>query len=551
MEPAPSEAALAPVAEPVPAEPASPEPAPAEESGFVTFGAPAPSGRAAPEPPGGAAPAVEEPAAGDVPGLEEPAAGAPLGVEEPAAGDVPGLEEPAAGAPLGVEEPAAGAPPAVQQPPPPATASTFETYAPPPVGPPPAVTPAPAPPAITPEPARAATPPAPAAASEPVVEADPVAAPEPIVEAEPVTAPDPVAAASPEPEPAAAYAAPALEVAPTVMPEALPEPSAPARARRRREQRARPARPGWLLPVALGLIVVIAAVIGFVVAGSGGSKAPAVETPSAAAANGGLELRFPPSWKRLGAAPRIPGMRFEQPVALAPQGRSGGTSVVFGQVPRADAGNFTLLPPAFLTAAGFGQSKVPPRKAVELTRSGIQAYEYENLQAPGKLTMFAAPTSAGVATIACSAPAADCEAIANTLKLRQGNALPIGPSKAFADAVQKALATVGTASRAGRARLKAATTNRAQAPAARAVSVAYDQAARSLEALSVGPGDAASQKALVARLRAGRQAWTRLSTAAAQHDARGYTAAKAAIATAEQNLQGAVRGLGAAGYSVG
>ena len=56
---------------------------------------------------------------------------------------------------------------------------------------------------------------------------------------------------------------------------------------------------------------------------------------------------------------------------------------------------------------------------------------------------------------------------------------------------------------------------------------------------------------MIGPLRDGQQAWKRLSTAASEHDTAAYKKAQADIAAAEKDLQGAVRGLAAAGYSAG
>ena len=72
----------------------------------------------------------------------------------------------------------------------------------------------------------------------------------------------------------------------------------------------------------------------------------------------------------------------------------------------------------------------------------LQAYRYANLRPNGMskaVTLFTVPTSAGVATLACVDPSADCEAIANTLKLNAGTAFPVGPSKDYAAALSKTL----------------------------------------------------------------------------------------------------------------
>jgi hypothetical protein len=362
---------------------------------------------------------------------------------------------------------------------------------------------------------------------------------------------------APEPEPVAAMqASPARdEIAATVMPDALPEPSKPAKPPKpAREPRER-SWPSWL-PFALGGGVLVAAVLGFVLAGSGGGgdKAPTFQTPSTPAAAKGVQVLVPPDWKKLASAPKLPGVQLEEPVAYGPAGTDGGgQSVAVGNVTDS-ANNSALLSPDLLAAAGFEGGKTPPRKTVKLGDNGVQAYEYENLDvkgAPGKLTVFAAPTSAGVATVVCSVPTQDCEAIANTLKLSDGKAFPVGPSKEFGDAVSKALGDVNKASQTARAKLKSAKTNKSQAPVARKAAVAYDQAGKSIEQLEVSPADASLKTLMLGPLRAGQKAWKRLSSAASKHDSAAYKKAQADIAAAQQQLQGAVRGLAAAGYQVG
>ena len=238
------------------------------------------------------------------------------------------------------------------------------------------------------------------------------------------------------------------------------------------------------------------AVIGFLIASGGKDNASSLQTPTAAASNKSVEMLFPPDWKRLASAPSTPGVKLEEPVAYGPADGDGSEAVTFGRVTEG-ANNFTLLSPDLLAAAGFSPTKVPKPKTVKLSRGGVQAYEYENLpvKGAGRRTLFAVPTSAGVATVVCSVPAPDCEAIANTLKLRDGEALPVGPSKAFADAVSTSLASVAKASQTGRSQLKSAKTNKSQAPVASKVSAAYGDAAKSLEQLDGQPGRRLAQGA--------------------------------------------------------
>ena len=92
------------------------------------------------------------------------------------------------------------------------------------------------------------------------------------------------------------------------------------------------------------------------------------------------------------------------------------------------------------------------------------------------MTLYTVPTSAGVATVACVDPSADCESIANTLKLNGGKAFPVGPSKEYASTLSKALGGLDKKVQSGRKALQSAKTPKAQAAAAKQLSSAYKSA---------------------------------------------------------------------------
>ena len=200
----------------------------------------------------------------------------------------------------------------------------------------------------------------------------------------------------------------------------------------------------------------IAAVVGFLVGGPGDEGETAGGKPTAAASNADVEALFPSGLDQGSGAPEIPGMTLSEPVAMKPPEAKGGESVVFGQV-KEGADNPTLLPAGFLEALGLDPGEVPPREAVQLSRSKLQAYRYKNLRPNGlddAVTIFTVPTSAGVATLACVDPGADCEAIADTLKLNAGTAFPVGPSKEYAAALGKALGGLDKKVKSGRSELR-------------------------------------------------------------------------------------------------
>ena len=126
------------------------------------------------------------------------------------------------------------------------------------------------------------------------------------------------------------------------------------------------------------------------------------------------------------------------------------------------------------------------------------------------MTVYASPTSEGVATVACLAPPADaaafkaeCEAIADTLQLASGKPFPVGPDPGYAKTLG---ATLAQARRPGRERPQGAGARRRDVQGAgrrRARDPdAYAAAAKTLRDTQTSPADTLINDALVDRLRA-------------------------------------------------
>jgi Protein kinase domain len=434
---------------------------------------------------------------------------------------------------------------------------TFGAPAPPPptdaLLPPGEATPPPAevtPPAAEPEPApsfetyEAPEPLRPPVEEPPTADAlPPAVAPPP-----PVEPPRPVA---PTPEPVAAVPAPPAEpeVAETVMPDVVPD-EPPARTP--------PAEPGPRRNV-FGFVlaggIALAVVAGFLAGGSGGGTKSASSTPTVVAASPDVKAKVPAGWSRLGTVPAVPGLGLADPVAFAPGGKDGGDAVVLGSVHDA-ADNSTLLSTQLLGALG----KVPAHQAMAIG-DGLQAYRYRELQVPGfnrRVTLYTVPTSTGVATLACLSPPAGaaalrptCDASANTMSLVSAKPFGIGPSQDYAKSVGGALGALDKAAKAGRAKLAAAKTPKAQAAAAATLAGAYDKAAASLDGLEVSPADAFANGQIVAALKATGGAYAKAAKAANKHDKGAYAKAAKAVTAAQKAVRQAVGRLENAGYHVG
>jgi hypothetical protein len=532
--PEPVASSAAPEAPPAPVEP---EPAaPADDtidSGFVTFGVPAPA------PPTDAL--IPPPA---------PDAAPPAAVTPPPSESVAPPEAP----PARVEEEPV---PAAEEP----ENAGFETYiAPPPLRPP---TDEPGTDALqgVPRPEPVAPPP-----PEPVAPA-----PEPVREA-----PEPVAPAPPEPEPtpapepvAASAAPPQADPGATVMPEALRKPPEPERERKApKERKPKPAKPvaakparepsdkrsSKAFPIAVAAGVLIAVIAGFLAGGSGGGAEEGGGALTLTAASADTQVKAPANWSKVGSAPDVPGLSIAKPVAVSP--KAGDNTVIVGTVEEA-ADNSTLLAAPFLQSL---DDLPKPSAAVQIGSGDLQAYRYDNLKPRGfdrAVTVYAAPTTGGVATVACLAPAAGaeafaatCDRIANTLETSAGDAMPVGPSKSYAGAVSKTFATLGKADEAGRAKLKAAKTPDAQASAASGLAGAADKAAKAMAGQKLGPADRGVNALLVDALRDAGAAYKKAAAAAARKDKAAFTKAGKDVVEARKAVGVALDRLRAAGYDV-
>ena len=297
----------------------------------------------------------------------------------------------------------------------------FDTYvAPPPPRPP------------TGEPAPAAEPATPAPVAEP---ATPAPAAEPAASAAPRSLDDEDSgAATAMPQAVGSGGA----AAPPVAPRSLDEEPEPREPRERRN---------LAFPIAIGAALVAAVVLGLLL-GGGGEEDPAPPRtaasilPEQGVQSGSIALEVPKGWQLLDSTPDIPGLALSDVAAYAPGGRDGGRGVGIGM---GDAKDSTLLASGFREQLGLADGEVPERTAVKLGPDDLEAYRYAGLQPEGfdrTVTLYVAPTSAGVATVVCAAPpeaaeafAPECEGIADTLQVSDAEPFPVGPDPGYAKTV--------------------------------------------------------------------------------------------------------------------
>ncbi len=312
---------------------------------------------------------------------------------------------------------------------------------------------------------------------------------------------------------------------------------------------ARPQRAATGLWVGAAVLAAAAIAGGYLVGHGSSSKATVAFTNSATV--GHIQLGYPAKWQLGPTLPAVPGMTFTEPLKLGPTPAVAGLSA--GEV--ADGSGPTLLPSSFRSRLDGG---VPRGEPVQLGTTA--AYRYSGLHVrglTGSLTVYAAPTTAGVATIACwnsgpSGQAADalCQQVAATLRLIGTSAYALGPDPGYARSVSSAFGRLSTAAAGGLAALRTAGTPAAQAKASGRVAAAYSAAASELAKATVPPAERDAQAAILAALHGVADGYSHAAAAAAASNGGAYTRAGNQISTASAQLTKALRGLAALGYKV-
>jgi hypothetical protein len=171
------------------------------------------------------------------------------------------------------------------------------------------------------------------------------------------------------------------------------------------------------------------------------------------------------------------------------------------------------------------------------------------------VTLYATPTSAGVATLACVAPPdgterfeRDCRRIADSLSVPGAKAFSLGPRPVLAGKLNQALSGLDRVLSTQRSRLSGSATAQGQAGPAAAIANAYRDAGAQLRAMELSPADEASHHRFVRALRSAEAAYRRLVVAAKAADRPRYGTAATRAEVAERSVEAALRRLGDDGY---
>ena len=296
--------------------------------------------------------------------------------------------------------------------------------------------------------------------------------------------------------------------------------------------------------------VVSALVLGLLGLGLGAATRSTSQLPPTRLATGGLELSAPPDWIESKGRPAVSGLGLPESVSAESPGEPTSEQLAIS-AGLSRAGGASLLPPAYRAQLDGGTRRVP------VALGSLRAYRYrlETLRAKLPVTIFVAPTTRGVATLACRMPgqgdqqaqARRCSRIASTLVLRRGVAYPLGLSTAFAKALRLRFAKLAKRRAVDRGSLTHADSAEAQASAATDVADALRAAAKGLASVQLSPEISPVRTRLVAALRLTCDAYKNLAVAARQEDQAGYGAAAAVVEAGEEEVRSSLGDLRALG----
>lgn len=318
-------------------------------------------------------------------------------------------------------------------------------------------------------------------------------------------------------------------------------------------ERERPGRTGRMLYAAAGVALAVALVGGFLAGrATGGGEASEPQSSSGSASSGDIAISFPDSWRRSAQAPTIPGLTLGSRVALASRATPD-VGLVAGTVPQAWP---TFLPESF--------RKLVPEKALSnqgiVRLGGLQAFSYADLKPKGfggTTTVFTIP-QAGEATTAlvCFTKAGgtpafvQCPSIANRISIDGASSYRLSLPEAYGAKLRSTITTLEQRRARDLRALRNATTNTAQAKAARSISADYGSARDALRRARATPYVRPAHRDIVAALAATREAYGKLADAASAASSSRYDSARNTVKKAEQELEAAVDQMRDLGFRV-
>ncbi len=299
------------------------------------------------------------------------------------------------------------------------------------------------------------------------------------------------------------------------------------------------------LAIGAGIGLLVIAIVGFLIGSSGGGE-EADSGGTRAVTAGALEFSTPEDWRASSKAASIPGLSFEGgSTTLAPNANAAEGTISTGFT---EATGPALLPKELLDSLGKAPAQNDPVKLGDLN-----AYRYRNLKPEGfnqPLTMYVVPTTEGVATVACTAPAAkaesflaDCEGAATSLVLTTGDPYPLGPDEDYLGTLDGTIDKLNGERASRNAALRKARTGPGQARAAAALRNSYTTAAKTLAGVEASPAVVPANAELVSALRRTAAGYSRMASGARANSASRYNRGRVAATAGERSVTAALKSL--------
>jgi hypothetical protein len=242
----------------------------------------------------------------------------------------------------------------------------------------------------------------------------------------------------------------------------------------------------------------LAALLGAVLAWALGDDARDSQTRTVAmpaarvVATGDLRFALPDRWTPVRNGPAVPGFDGARTTFV----RSWSAHVAIALLPPTSP---SLLPPQLAAARRAGA----PAPLV-LRAGDVRAYHYVLVLGSDRvIDVYAAPTTRGTATVACSRilyMPGDCDLAVPALSVAHGSFLPLSADAAFLEALPGVMARLNAERGHLRGRLAKATSVEAGARAAARLAAAYAAAGRALRPLAAPASEAPATMRVLDRL---------------------------------------------------
>ena len=262
-----------------------------------------------------------------------------------------------------------------------------------------------------------------------------------------------------------------------------------------------------------------------------------------------MKLSVPVGW-RPAEDVTLAGLDLQRPIAQRPPRAARDEAVVAGLT---DTTNASLLPSEYVATVTNQRLEPEP---VDLPAG--PALRYSDLRQRGSSlpsTLYAIPTSKGVATLACrgapgSSVAKACGAIAETLEVEDARVYSPPPRDEFAKAVNPVLGRLAKDEATLGARLKDAKTPKRLATHLGGLEAAYGRAAQGIGKLEPAPFERDATDSIQASLKRLQGLYGTLTTAARQRQQSRYRATSRRIENARAAFRQSVRQLERLGYKL-